>query len=598
MGVEFAGKGANVQLGPGVNVARVPNGGRNFEYISGEDPYLGSVMLPAAVQGIQSQGVIANMKHYINNNQETNRHNVSANVDERTHMEMYATPFGAAANDVLSVMCSYNRINLTWACENPTTLNEELKDFYNFSGWVMSDWGATHSISIEAGLDQQMPDDSFFGAPLLQAVQSGNISEDTVDQSVLRILTAMFAAGLFDNPNTGTRAANVTSSDHNQLARSLASQSSVLLQNLGILPLNKSSTQQIAVLGLSAHDLVITGGQGSGAVVPAYHISPLQGIVNKLTGASLPESTVFANRLGLKRDQTISHLIQSEHVALPGLPPNVVYNNGLNISLASEIAASADIAIVVVADDSTEGIDRPNLHFPFNEDDLVVAVSSAQPNTIVVCINPSAVITSWSHQVQAILAMFMPGQEEGNAMADILFGDADAGGRLPITFPNVENEVGFSLAQYPGLPVLDPLNAEYSEKLQIGYRWYQSHNVQPRFPFGHGLSYTVFSYSNLQIDGRVVSFNLTNIGDRVGYEVSQLYVAFPPTAGEPPLQLKGFQKVQLAPGQSTTIVFDLQDRDLSIWDVTTHSFVPQSGHYGINIGASSADLRLFGTLVN
>jgi beta-glucosidase len=262
MGEEFVGKGANVQLGPGVNVARVPVNGRNFEYISGEDPFLGSVMLPAAVQGIQSQGVIANMKHYINNNQETNRGNVSADLDERTRMEMYATPFGAAAEaGVLSVMCSYNRINVVWSCENNVTLNDELKGVYEFGGWVMSDWGATHSTvgSALAGLDQEMPDDQFFGSALLDAIQTGQVPPSNLDNKVLRILTAMYAAGLFDVPNTGSITNNVTSVAHNELARNLSAQAMVLLQNFGVLPLNSETVGTVAIIGSAAY----SGGQSA-----------------------------------------------------------------------------------------------------------------------------------------------------------------------------------------------------------------------------------------------------------------------------------------------------------------------------------------------
>jgi beta-glucosidase len=282
---------------------------------------------------------------------------------------------------------------------------------------------------------------------------------------------------------------------------------------------------------------------------------------------------------------------------LPNLPPNILYDDGSNLTSAAAAAAQAAVAIVVVATTSSEGSDRPNLNFG-SQDDLVFAVAAAQPNTIVVTINPGAVLTPWSEQVNAVLAMFMPGQEEGNAIADVLFGEVDPGGRLPVTFPNIENEVNFTLAQYPGLPTNNPLIANYTEMLEIGYRWYQTHNVQPKFAFGHGLSFTTFAYSNLAVSGRDITFTVANNGSRAGYEVPQLYLTFPASAGEPPLQLKGFQKLSLDAGASTTVTFTVQDRDLSIWDVSEHAFVPQSGHFGVSVGASSADLRLFGTLVN
>jgi len=282
----------------------------------------------------------------------------------------------------------------------------------------------------------------------------------------------------------------------------------------------------------------------------------------------------------------------------PPLPSNVLYDDGTDPATSAAVAAQADVAIVVVATTSSEGSDRPNLDFPGNQDEVVYAVAAANPNTIVVCINPGAVLTDWSNVVQAVVAMFMPGQEEGHAMADVLFGEVDPGGRLPLTFPNIENEVNFTQAQYPGLPADNPLIAEYSELLEIGYRYYQSHNIQPKFAFGHGLSYSTYTYANLAISGRNVSFTVTNSGSRTGYEVPQMYLGFPPAAGEPPMQLKGFTKLQLEAGETAQVTFTIQDRDLSIWDITAAAFVPQTGIFDVYVGASSEDVRLYGSLTN
>ena len=473
----------------------------------------------------------------------------------------------------------------------------------------MSDWGATHSTipSANNGLDQEMPVAQYYGEPLLQAIEAGNVTEFTIDDKVTRILTAMFTAGLFDNPNDGALTNNVTSVEHNALARSLAGEATVLLQNLGILPLDKTNPGNIAVIGSAAYASVITGGGGSGSVIPYYQITPLQGIVTGLgyewvsptrpsncsldigydyyqpTGdwaaaGSSPEDCcaqcavqlacmAFAytsgtcyfkpNSDGRKVNPSVT---SGNCTAWPGpnLPSNVVYNDGADLTAAAEAAAAADVAIVVIATTSSEGSDRPNLTFPNGQDDLVWAVAAAQPNTIVVMINPGAVLTPWSEAVQAVLSMFLPGQEEGNALADVLFGDVDPGGRLPLTFPNIENEVNFTQAQYPGLPADNPLVAVYSEMLEIGYRYYQSHNIQPKFAFGHGLSYTTFDYSNLNVNGRTVTFDVTNSGTRTGYEVPQMYLRFPPKAGEPPLQLKGFTKLSLTAGQSQQVTFNVQ----------------------------------------
>ena len=539
-------------------------------------------------------------------------------------------------------MCSYNRINLVWACENNVTLNEELKGYFNYSGWVMSDWGATHSTvpSALAGLDQEMPSDDFFSvSAFTTALEAGDITHATIDDKVYRILTSMFTIGLFDNPNTGNIMNNVTSTEHNQLARELAGQAAVLLLNNGILPLDSTAELTYAIIGNAAYNGVITGGGGSGDVVPYYRITPLSGIASRLANGGVFRNSTCVIETGFDYFQKGSPtspgsspedcctqcnarattcnawtfqdgtcFFKSSNfgkIPVPGFvsgycatPDNVIFNDGLDLTLAAQDAAAADIAIVVVATYSAEGTDRINLSFPGQEDALVAAVAAVQPNTIVVMVNPGAVLTPWADDVDAIVAMFMPGQEEGNALADVLFGDVEPGGRLPITFPNVENEVQFTKEQWPGLPEDHPLNSEYSEMLEIGYRWYQSHGVIPKFAFGHGLSYTTFEYSDLVVAGRNVSFTVTNTGSRAGYEVPQMYLAFPASAGEPPLQLKGFTKVSLAPGQTAPVVFTVTDRDLAIWDVSANAFVAQSGVFGVSVGASSQNILLTGSLVN
>jgi len=410
---------------------------------------------------------------------------------------------------------------------------------------------------------------------------------------------------------------------------------------------------KVAVIGFAAYSGVVTGGGGSGSVAPYYQVTPLQGIAERL-GLEWPQRPqncqIEENVIYLRVDpnsaqasassadeccalcaarydcnvwsfgqgscnfglEPILHIHDKNYVSGTcsplQLPNGILYDDGTNLTSAAEVAAQADVVIAVVATTSSEGHDRPNLSFNGenrgdlafwqNQDAMVSAVAAANPNTIVVCINPGAVLTPWSEEVQAVVAMFMPGQEEGHALADVLFGDVDPGGRLPVTFPNIENEVRFTPQQYPGLPIYNPLNAEYSEMLEIGYRWYQSHNVQPKFAFGHGLSYSTYSYSGLSVSGRNVSFSVTNTGSRTGYEVPQMYLRFPESAGEPPLQLKGFTKLNLTAGETASVTFTVRDRDLSIWDVNAKAFVPQTGLFGVFVGASSEDMRLFGTLTN
>jgi len=569
MGQEFQLKGSNVQLGPGMNVARIPRNGRNFEYLSGEDPYLGAHMAAAAVQGIQRNGVIANAKHYINNNEETNRMNVSEDLDERTEMEIYMGPFeGAVRGGVLSIMCSYNRINGVWACENNETLNKDLKGRLGFQGWVMSDWGATHStvLAAKSGLDQQMPDDSFFGAALLKAVQSGEIEERLIDEKVERILSALYAVGAMDRPATGDINANVTSPLRAGIARDLAARSTVILKNeKDILPLDHNKLPKgVAVLGSAAKDAPIVAGGGSGHVDAPYIITGYEGIRERLDGTA----------------------------AGP-----VVYKPTDSIADAVAAAKAADVAIVFVATSSGEGWDRHNLSLPANEDALVAAVAAAQPNTIVVVTSPGHILMPWAGQVAGIAICFMPGQEAGHGIADILFNVVTPTAHLPLTMPNIENEMEMTQAQYPGLPAAQPLHAEYSEKLLVGYRWYNAKGVKPLFCFGHGLTYTTFDYSDLTVthfaEEVIVKVGVKNTGHNGVYDIPQLYLTFPDSAGEPPRQLKGLRPtVPIWPGEEAEAIFALSPRDFSVWDETSHAWrYLANEEFVVEVGRSSCDLR-------
>lgn len=570
MGEEFRDKGANVALGPGMGIARVPTAGRNFEYLCGEDPSFCGPLVEAVVSGIQKTGVIANAKHFINNEIENDRQQVSSNVDERTRFELYYPPFEAAAKaGVLSVMCSYNRINDIYACENPDTLNHLRKNL-GFEGWVMSDWWATMSTSpaVKAGLDQEMPYGYWFQqSNLTNALSTGEINEADVDQSVLRILTAMYSIGLFDHPPVGDRMANVTSDAHNQVARETAAKATVLLKNTNnILPLNKQELGTcVAVIG----DEVTTGGGGSGSVEPPYQITPQQGIRNALVGTNT----------------------------------QVLYASGLDVSAAQSLASSCDTTVLVVATNSGEGSDRETLSLGETQDTLVRSILAANPRTIVDVRTPGAVLMPWSNDVPAILISWMGGQEAGNALADVLFGVVNPSARLPVTMPNKDNEVAFTAEQYPGVGT--PPEATYSEELLIGYRWYETKGVKPNFPFGFGLSYTTFVYSNLHVVAVPVTDNseiiakvsatLTNSNDREGSEIAQLYVQYPSEAKEPPKQLRQYQKINLRPHGSWSFVFYLTKRDISIWNSDVHAWEIVPGDYKMMIGSSSADIHLTGT---
>ena len=585
MGKEFYAKGANVQLGPGLCLARVPRNGRNFEYLSGEDPFLGYTLVQPVIKGIQSQKVVANAKHYINNNQETNRGAVSEEVDERTRFEMYYPAFaGAVEAGVGSIMCSYNKINGIWSCENSLTLAGDLKNVTGFQGYVMSDWGATHSTSIMEGLDVEMPGAGFMNADMISAgIAAKNISQDKVDDSVYRILWAMFSVGVMDEPASAwdwkKQATNSTTEASVNSARHLAAVSQVLLKNENnALPLPKTGGKRsIAVIGFGGDNAVVHGG-GSGSVVPSYVVPPKDAIAAKV-----------------------------------GKNTQVSFDDGADLTKATALASSADVAIVFVGTLSHEGGDRASLSLDDgcdgckgntnNQNAMVAAVAGANANTIVVLSVPGAILMPWSTHpnVTAIVMGFLAGQQVGNAVADVLFGDVNPSGRLPLTMPNKENEREMSVEQWPGLPdPSNPLFAMYSEQLLVGYRYYEDKQIPftTGFPFGHGLSYTTFAYSNIQVDAgrRTVSFDVENTGKVVGDEVVQLYLGFPETAGEPPLQLKGFEKVNLQPNAKTTVTMVLKPRDVSIWDVVQRDFAVVDGEYAVFVGASSRDLRLKATL--
>lgn len=580
MGQEFYDKGSNVQLGPGVCLARVPRNGRNFEYLSGEDPFLGYTLVQPVVKGIQSKKVVANAKHYILNNQETNRDAVSAEIDERTRFEMYYPPFeGAIKADVGSFMCGYNKINGIWSCENPTTLAQDLKKTLGFKGYVMSDWGATHSASLTKGLDMEMPGASFMKPELLKPMlAAGAATEADVDEAVTRILRPMFSVGVMDEPvsqwDWKKMENNVTTAASVAVARKLSAVSTVLLKNAGgVLPLPQG--KKIALIGFASSNAVVHAG-GSGSVVPSFVVAPLQGIS-----------------------------------AAAGRHAEVTFNDGTDLDSATELAASADYAIVFVATLSSEGSDRDSLSLDDgctpdkygqcrgnnkNQNAMVASVAKANPMTIVVASVPGAVLMPWSGEVAAILTNFMPGQQAGNAIADVIFGKVNPSGKLPLTFPNTENETKITQAQWPGLPdASKPEYCYYEEKLLVGYRYYDAHNIQftTGFPFGHGLSYTTFEYSGLSIAKHEVSFTVKNSGAVSGAEVSQLYLGFPQSAGEPRLQLKGFHKTKiLAAGQSEKVTLQLKPRDFSIWDATKHAWSIVEGSFRVKVGSSSRDIRL------
>ena len=592
-------KGVNVQLAPGVEIDRVPLNGRNFEYMS-EDPYLAAQGAVAEVRGIQSNPVIATVKHYVANSQETNRMTVSSDVDQRTLEELYTAPYEAAVKQghAGSVMCSYNRINGTYACENRDTLTTILKRQFGFTGFVMSDWGATHSTiaAANAGLDMEMDvkPGQYFTAPLKTAVQDGEVPTSRLNDMVTRIVRTMFAVGIFDHPAAAEPAAAAANAQRPQdvaLARSLSEAGTVLLKNQGqLLPLT-GSAKRIAVIGPGAGPAgaqQFYNGAGSGHI-PEFGaksdvVTPLQGITQR----ALADGDV------------------------------VTYADGSSPAAASLVAKTADVAIVFAGSQDSEGVDRSTLDLssgncsfvvctpqPVDQDSLISQVAAANPHTIVVLNTGGPVLMPWLNQIQGLFEAWYPGQQDGNAIAALLFGDADPSAKLPETFPASQSDLPTRTPQqYPGVNDAAGIpHATYSEGLLVGYRWYDAKHITPLFPFGFGLTYTTFAMRNLHLSagrGRPAianaTFTVADTGPRLGAEIAQLYVADPRSAGEPPKQLKGFQKVLLRPGARTTVKLPIDFRSLAHWSDSAHRWKVGSGCYRVLVGDSSSNLPLSATI--
>lgn len=571
-GAEHWGKGIAFALGPGVNIQRDPRWGRNFEMFS-EDPYLSSQLIVPDTEGLQSQHVLADVKHYVAYNQETYRNTPADNdiLSTRALEEIYLPGFKAASVQArtASLMCSYASLDGTFGCQNPYLDTQILRDQWGYQGFVRSDGGANHSTvaSVNAGLDQERGSNFWGNGQLAAAVADGQVAMSTINEAVGRIFTQMFQAGLFNHPPTGTLSDTVTTPAHAAFSRQVAEQGTVLLKDAGqILPLGAASGS-IAVIGPDGTDRPLTAGGGSSYVRPPYQVSPLQGI---------------------------------QAAAPPGV--TVTSYSGTDPSQAAAAARAAKVAIVFASNYEQEGADLPNITLQDNQDQLISAVASANPNTVVVLNTGGPVLMPWLSQVKGVLEAWYPGQEDGNAVAAVLFGTVDPAGHLPETFPA-------SLAQ---MPTSNPCSfpgcngqVQYSEGIDVGYRWYDAQDVTPLFPFGYGLSYTTFRFSHLAVSptsttsaGRVqVAATVTNSGTRAGSDVAQLYIGDPASTGEPPRQLKGFQKVTLAPGQSTQVHFTVTPQDLSYYDSSAGAWTVPDGIFSVYVGDSSAtaDLPLHGS---
>jgi len=577
IGNEFARKGANVALGPTINIARDPRWGRNFEAF-GEDPYLAGKLATADVKGLQSWGVMAQVKHAAVYNIELGAARATpadnAIVDARTMNEIYLPAFQATAAEgaAASMMCSYNLINGIYACESDAALNKGIKQAANWGGFINSDWGAIHTTvaSANGGEDMEMPGGGFFGQGLINAVNAGQVTQARFDDMVRRVLTQMFAFGMFNKAPIGSPTATVTNASHVATARKVAADSAVLLKNANnALPIT-SATTSIAVLGGDAVAPQTTGG-GSATVSSSGGANPIDAIRSR-AGAGV--NVTFVEGAG-------------EHTSAP------------NIAAAVAAARAAQVAVVFASYSTQELTDLTSIDLQAQQNDLITQVAAANPRTVVVLNTGSAVTMPWINNVAGVIENWYPGQEFGNAIASILFGDVNPSGKLPVSFPKSLADVPAHTAQqWPGANN----QIQYSEGMNVGYRWYDSQAIAPLFPFGFGLSYTTFSMSNLQVGARDANGNfsvtatVTNTGSKAGAQVAQLYVSQPAANGSPPKQLKGFQKVNLAAGASATVTFPMTNRDLAHYDTATSKWVTNAGAYPIRVGDSSTNLPLTGTV--
>jgi beta-glucosidase len=599
IGRELHDQGYTMSLGGGINLTREPRNGRIFEY-KGEDPILAGKLVGAEMKAEQEQGVIGDIKHYALNDQESGRNFVDVNIDKRSMREsdLLAFEIGVRESGAGAVMCSYNLVNGDYACENSYLLNDVLKKDFGFQGFVVSDWGATHSTAkaAKAGLDMEMPGDRHYGEALKKAVESGEVPMSRLDNMVHRVLRSEFAVGLFDNPPDRQVPDIFRGLD---VAQRVAEQGSVLLKNAnGQLPLNAASVKSIAIIGSHADVGVLSGG-GSGQVDPPG-------------GNAVPPPPGRPSLFG-----RVVWFPSSPLKAIRAKAPNakVEYNAGTDPAAAAELAKSSDVAIVLINQPASEGRDEESLSLPDQQDALVSAVAAANPHTLVVLETGGPVTMPWIDSVSAVLEAWYPGIRGADAIANILFGDVSPGGKLPTTFPKSEADLPHpQLAKQPppGPDDMQPMregsprkmntrrfSIDYNEGLKVGYKWYDAEGKEPLFPFGYGLSYTRYAYSDLQVTpghGPSVTFTVKNTGNRPGAEVAEVYVKLPQAAGEPFKRLVTWDKIQLAAGEAKAETLALDPHYLSIFDPDKDAWELVPGDYQVVVGGSSRDTPLRGTL--
>lgn len=587
LGQEARAKGFNVLLGPGVNLARDPRNGRNFEYM-GEDPLLAGVLGGANIRGIQSNHIIATIKHFALNDQETNRHWVNATIAPAALREsdLLAFQLGIEIGKPGSVMCAYNQVNGPYACGSDFLLNQVLKKDWKYPGFVMSDWGAVYATDFAVkGLDQQSGEQAdekvWFGALLKDAVKAGVVPEARLEDMTRRILHAMFAAGLFEHP--AERNGSIDYAAHAQAVREVAAQGTVLLRNRdNILPLTDAAKRILVVGGYA--DLGVLSGGGSSQV---YEPNTDWRSAIRVGGEG---------RVGARRNMVFHSSPPLAAIRARAKGAAITFDDGRYPAAAAALARQNDIVIVFATQWMIENEDAPDMSLPQGQDALIHAVAQANPRTVVVLETGGAVEMPWIESVAAVLSAWYPGTGGADAIGDILFGQVNPAGRLPVTFP-------VSARQYPrpeipgwGKPERQYFDAPHNEGAAVGYRWLAQTKQQPLFPFGFGLSYTRFEYKNLKARGGKrpsLSFTVSNTGQRAGADVPQAYLTS--AAGEQTLRLIGFRRVTLAPGESKQVELSVDPRLLARFDEHANRWQVAAGGYEVAVGSSAAELSLRAT---
>ena len=605
IGEEARYRRKDILLGPGCNIYRTPLNGRNFEYL-GEDPYLASVMVVPYIQELQKNGVAACVKHYALNNQEKWRGHIDVQLSDRALYEIYLPAFKAAVQEggAWSIMGAYNKVRGEHACHNDLLLNRILKEEWGFDGCVVTDWGGAHDTreAVFNGLDIEMGSytngltsgrnfaysDYYLARPYLQGLQSGEYPLSTVEDKAARVLRLIFRTAMNRNRPWGS----FTSEAHYEAARQIGTEGIVLLKNEPVkrqqtvlLPIDPSRYEKILVVGDNATRRLTEGG-GSSELKVKHEISPLQGLV-ELYGDKITYTQGYA--AGRPRYGKVEQ---------PRVDTDSLYRKAL------ELAADADLVIFVGGlnknhEQDCEAGDRVQYSLPFGQDRLIPELAAVNPNLVLVLVSGNAVEMKWVDEVPAIVQAWYLGSEAGHALADVLGGAVNPSGKLPMSFPVKLTDNGahaFDALCYPG----DSIRVEYKEDILVGYRWHDTKKIPALFPFGHGLSYTTFSYgkatlssSSFTADGSItVTVPVKNSGDRPGKEVVQLYIGDNKSSlPRPKKELKAFDKIALNPGEEKTVTFTITPDDLKYFDDARHEWVAEPGKFTLYIGASSADIR-------